>query len=688
MNGFLQGRGGRVVVAALFVSLAAGCGGGGGGGGGIAWTVLSVSPDVSLDLNGGDVVTVTGTNFNAAGVIGATFGASPGFNFQLVNNTTFRITTPPAPGGSAGTVAIEVLSLNAGTKLVFGAYTYVGSQGPPQPTTINPTSYTPTGAESFSIQGSNLGPSSGIVTVTYGAVGAVQGNVSVTSQFVSGNAPITGLPPAGAVTVTVTSGTQSGNVPTQVNYAWAAPTALALAGQSPGNLARLGPAHAVLCVSGPQGGPFLWGDLNDEIVIVQGPPATTQLTRLTVGHLSAANSVPAVLDADTVAVYSIGLNGTAGDIDDGVWVVTNARSATPATTYRTIPYLNSTPVAAISSTHIAFGRAGLDLTRGTADDELWAMDVTTGFMVQLGANVGRLDLTAGPTASISIPFSADGDTVFVMTMGGDGAPLTGDDTLVRGKVSQPGSILTAGASWLAARPVALGATLAAGVGGPGKAPGTSNDDLVVFRETGGILQVVRHALNTPLNAGALAPLAHLGSGLAVVAGSGPNGVPGDADDALVVFTDVVGGTSVNAPLGGGTPVLSRLGSGDLVVFTAPGRALRIAGDASEQQLFLSSLPWAQGFVPLTDDDRAFAIGAGPDSLPNSGDEVLLVRQTRALGAVTDGVTLPLSPAASAPARGTEPFVPVGAWGLLQSPGSPNPVPTFGDANDVLVLARY
>jgi hypothetical protein len=267
--------------------------------------------------------------------------------------------------------------------------------------------------------------------------------------------------------------------------------------------------------------------------------------------------------------------------------------------------------------------------------------------------------------------------------------LSGDDLLVRGKLSQPASPLSAGAAWLAARPIALGPTIAAGVGGPGVAPGTGNDDLVVFRETAGMLQVVRHTLGMSANIASPTPVARLGAGLAAVAGAGLNGVRGDFDDVLVVFTDVVAGTSGNVVLGG-TPVLSRLGSGDLVSFTSPNRALRLAGDASAQQFFLTGLAWGLGFVPLADADRTFAVGAGADTVLNTGDEVLLVHQSRALGAGTDAVTLPLSPIpGTAPARGTDPFVPVaGFWGLLQSPGAANPLPVFGDATDVLILARY
>ena len=158
--------------------LIAGCGGGGGTAI-LRFVLLALAPTTSLDLNGGDVVTITGTNFQAVRVASVRFGGQPGFNLDVESEETLTVVSPPAPGGVAGPVTIEVISLEAGSRFHPIPFVYVATMGPPVPNTIFPNVFTPTGAQSFTIQGSNLGPSGGTATVLFAGIGSVTAQVSL-----------------------------------------------------------------------------------------------------------------------------------------------------------------------------------------------------------------------------------------------------------------------------------------------------------------------------------------------------------------------------------------------------------------------------------------------------------------------------------------------------------------------------
>jgi hypothetical protein len=701
----------RATPLVLSFLLLGGCGGGDGGGGRLTFAVFSVSPDVSTDLNGGDVVTVTGSNFLAVVIVNVTFGGSPGFNLQVVSDTELRVTTPPAPGGRPGTVTVEVFSLAAGSKLLFNAFTYQGSSSPPNPQTITPTTYTATGAETFTIQGSNLGPPSGSVLVSFAGVGTVTAQVSANSTIVTGRAPVSpGAPPSGSVTVTVTNGSLSGNVPTQVSYAFAPPQTIAAPNQTTLGASlpvALAPGFAVLCVAGADG---LWRTADDSLLLVRGPPnvsigaiAITRASGAQVGFLDAANSVPVALDASTVAVYSVGPDGAPLTADDRVVLVTSVTGAAPAVADHVHPRMTPAPLAKISASRVGFTHAGADGAASTADDALAILHFSGGALQSTTQvpGIGPVDLAPG-RANRSIPASADGDAVFVVTRGPDGVAGTEDDGIVRHQISSGLTHFGAAPSMVAA-PAVLSANLVACPGvGPSVASAT-DDDLVVVAFLGGALQTSRHALPSALLAAAPSPFARIGAIGVAVPCAGPDGVANTVPDEVVVYTN----PATNAPVSlqvAGLPLLASLGSTELVVFdrgpntnpnTGDETVRRVNAAASLSNNFANRPGWSQAFAPLTDFDRVFAIGPGADGTLGSGDETLLVFQTRALGAPTDAATLPLalpSAPANPPTLGFElPFVPIGpGWGLLQSPGVPFglPNPAFGDGNDLLLLVRY
>ncbi|HET9702313.1 MAG TPA: IPT/TIG domain-containing protein, partial [Burkholderiales bacterium] len=318
---------------------------------------MAVSPAVSDDLLGGDTVTITGTNFLTAGVANVTFGGMPATNRVILSETEMTVQTPPAPGGIAQAVNVVVATLHGGTEQIVDGYTYAVSG--PNPQSISPLAFTPTGAEDFTITGTTLGPLGGSVTVTFAGIGSVTGAVSANGQAVTGRAPVSdGVPPLGPVTVTLDTGVATADVPQTVAYAYTGPLPIAagVPGQALGNASqpvRLADGFAALCTSGTDA---IWGNANDEIRIVRGPPNAVQILSvslraapgLPVGFLDPNNSIPAVLGPDTFCVYAAG--GAAGP---GYILVTLARTA-PVADYFGQPGINAAPIATISPNRIGF----------------------------------------------------------------------------------------------------------------------------------------------------------------------------------------------------------------------------------------------------------------------------------------------------------------------------------------------
>ncbi|MHC4548363.1 MAG: IPT/TIG domain-containing protein [Planctomycetota bacterium] len=662
----------------------------------LTFTVTAVVPSVSNDINGGDLVTVQGTNFLAVTISSVTFGAQPGIiERTTITDTSIQVTTPPAPGGTPGVVRVEVVTVEANSKFVPGDYTYVSGSGTPQPQTITPTTFTPTGAQDFTIQGTNLGPGGGNVDVIFNGVGTARGTVSLDGQFVQGRAPVSaGLPPAGSIVVTIDTGTATADVPTQVTYAFALPAAVPVPYQAPNGASRpvrLSDGFAVLSTSG---GNAVWGDLDDDVVLVLGPP-TPGMRRILgpggtpVGYLDANNSIPAVLDPNTVCVYSVGPNGVP-DVpsptvppDDTVVLITNAQSPTPTVTPFVFGFLNTAPLAAIAPNRVAFTAAGSDLGRGTADDMLHVWEFNGGLPGPVGAQmVGEVDVTPGRT-NFSLPYSPDGDAVFVMSVGPNGTPRNGDDQLWRFTFST----MTARSTPLPfvwAPPHAISPTLLAAPGaGANRLFGDADDTLVVVTDTGGFFNLAgTQTLGSPFDRAAVVPIAPLGTGGVVV--------PVVSAMPVLAFPSPTGSPASLAMIG--TPLLAPLGSGELIVF-APGgpppgdeQAVRIAADASSSQPFALVPTLTQALRAHTDADRAFGASPGPDGSWGTSDDSLTVHQTRALGLGIDIASLPIQQLPGLPITGQEPFVPIGPdWGIIQSPG---PLRVYLGPSDQVLVVRY
>jgi len=674
--------------------------GGGGGSTTLKISVSTVTPNQSLDLTGGETVTLTGKNFQTGQVYSVTFAATPGTNLLVQNETTLTVKTPPAPGGNPGVVSIEVFSIEGGNYLFFDAYTYVGGPVTPAPTSITPTSFTASGAQDFTIGGTNLGTPGGMVDVIFQGIGTVTGTVSFDAQFVVGRAPVSlGAPPTTPLTVTIDTGSATADVPTQVNYTWASTGAPypSQPGQAAGGASRpqrLASGWAVMCTAGPN---QAWGDFDDDILLIQGPtpPVITPVRRpgnMAVGYLDPVNSVPAVLDGNNFAVVSTGLDGALGTADDRLTLISRAQTVPTVTDFPFSGNFNAAPLARISSSSVAFTDAGLDTALGTADDRLTVVPfnlaavppVTT--LVQRLANLGPVDVTPGP-GNLSIPFSGDGDVVCVVTAGVDTTPGTGDDQLWSLTASTGLGSTPAPAGLLMGRPLGLSGTLAAApAAGPNTTFGDIDDALAVFTRSGTTWTRADKPLNGPLSTTMVVPYVRAGTGGIALALTG-------APDVLRIYTDPAGDVSSSAAFTA-PPLLSRLGSGDLAVFgpgadrmvrTTDDSAVFVKADATLLQSFSSVPTGFQAVAPETDQDRAFLLSPGGDGAFGTNDDLLEVFQARALDATASVTRIPAG-VLSAPLTGTVPFVPVGAdWGLAQSPG---PDLAWGTGDDQLLLVRF
>ncbi|MHC4846961.1 MAG: IPT/TIG domain-containing protein [Planctomycetota bacterium] len=694
-----------VAVAVLFGLTACSSGGGGSA---PTFKLFSVDPNESLDLNGGDKVIIHGENFLAARVARVTFGeGNPGFFMSVLDDTRIEITVPPSPQNRAQIVTVEVETLELGTKGIFGGYTYIqggGPTGPPQPQTIFPTNFTPTGAESFTIQGTDLGTSGGTVLVHFQGIGTVVGNVNATGNIVTGRAPVSpNVPPSAAFTVTVENSGLIGDVPTQVNYIHAAPLALSIPNQESGDNvsrpARISDSLAVVASSGPD---LLWGNGNEDLVLLMGPPNTIQAKSL-LGAQPAANryihrdnSIVVALNSDTICLLSPGPAVGA----EFILLITNLQAATP--TVRAIPAPNAAPIplGRVSAQRIAFVLRG---TGAGGQDQLQVYSIVNGLFtgsLPTPINIGTADPNGiAGRGNLSIPFSPDGDAVFVYTTGANGAFNDFDDLLFRYSVSTQ-QIATTPARYLRTKPIALAGDRVVGIAGPLASPPSPNDHLAVFTVASNAFSVSHIDLGAVADVGAPRPLAPLGDGNVALIAGGPDRAANTPDDVVAVFTDDGNGSfnRVDASLGR-RPVLTPLADGDMVVFgrgtdalpgTPDDRAIRVLADGSSLQDFTGAPFWPQVVAPLGDGTRAFAIGLGTDGIAATGDEELLVYQTVTLGNGADNSTLPMSVniASRVASTLTTPivFVPIGSsWGAVQSPGFDG---FWATGDDQVLIVRY
>jgi hypothetical protein len=163
--------------------------------------VSSVSPNGG-PTGGGTAVTITGANFAAGASV--TFGNTAATNVNVTNSTTITAITP---AGSAGAVTVTV-AVNGQSGSLANGFTYTTA---PVVSSVSPNNGPIAGGTGVTITGTNFTAGA---TVTFGGTAA-------TNVVVVNSTSITATTPAhaaGAVTVTVTVGGQSGNLTNGFTY--------------------------------------------------------------------------------------------------------------------------------------------------------------------------------------------------------------------------------------------------------------------------------------------------------------------------------------------------------------------------------------------------------------------------------------------------------------------------------------
>jgi hypothetical protein len=164
-------------------------------------TVSSVSPSGG-PTGGGTAVTITGTNFAAGAAV--TFGAKAATNVVVVSAT--RITAK-TPAGSLGAVTVTVTVKGKSGSLTHG-FSYLL---PPTVSRVSPDSGSTAGGTAVTITGTNFAAGA---TVTFGGTAATRVVVEKTTTLTA----TTPARSAGAVTVTVSVGGQSGSLTRGFTY--------------------------------------------------------------------------------------------------------------------------------------------------------------------------------------------------------------------------------------------------------------------------------------------------------------------------------------------------------------------------------------------------------------------------------------------------------------------------------------
>ena len=167
----------------------------------VAPTVSSVSPN-SGAVAGGTAVTITGTNYAAGATV--TFGATAATNVVVVSSTSITATTP----AGSGAVTVTVTNSNGQSGSLTNGFTYAAA---PTVSSVSPNSGTTAGGTAVTITGTNYAAGA---TVKFGATAATN-VVVVSSTSITATTP---AGTAGAVTVTVTVGGQSGSLASGFTY--------------------------------------------------------------------------------------------------------------------------------------------------------------------------------------------------------------------------------------------------------------------------------------------------------------------------------------------------------------------------------------------------------------------------------------------------------------------------------------
>ncbi len=155
-------------------------------------SVTSITPNAG-SINGGTVITITGTGFMAG--VSVKIGGTAAVGVTVMSSTMVTATTP---AHAAGAVNLVVANMDAQNDTVAAAFTYSTSNPSPTVTSVSPNTGTINGATAVTIKGTGF---------LSGATAKI-GGTSAVSVMVINSTTITAITPAhaaGAASVVVTN---------------------------------------------------------------------------------------------------------------------------------------------------------------------------------------------------------------------------------------------------------------------------------------------------------------------------------------------------------------------------------------------------------------------------------------------------------------------------------------------------
>jgi IPT/TIG domain/Fibronectin type III domain len=350
-------------------------------------TVTSVSPNTGSSA-GGTAVTIAGTNFATGATV--KFGATAATGVVVVSSTSITATTP---AGAAGAATVTV-TVGAQSGSLTSGFTYVVI---PTVTSVSPNTGSTAGGTVVTITGTNFATGA---TVQFGATAAT-GVAVVSSTSITATTP---AGTAGAATVTVTVGAQSGSLTNGFTYV-GIPT--------------------VTSVS-PNTGSTAGGTA----VTITG---TNFATGATVKF--GATAATGVVVASSTSITATTPAGTAGAATVTVTVAGQSGSLTSGFTYVVIPTVSSVS----PNTGATAGGTAVTIT-GT--------NFATGATVKFGATAATGVVVVSATSiTATTPAGTAGATTVTVTIGGQSGSLTNGFTYVGTPTVtsvSPNSGLTAG----------------------------------------------------------------------------------------------------------------------------------------------------------------------------------------------------------------------------------------------------
>ncbi|HEV8433747.1 MAG TPA: IPT/TIG domain-containing protein, partial [Thermoanaerobaculia bacterium] len=340
-------------------------------------TVATVQPNKGKTA-GGDVVTITGTNFGSIDDTSVTFGSTAA-TVTSVTSASIAVTTP---AGSAGTVDVTV-STPGGSATRSSAFTYLD---PPTIASIAPTAGKTAGGDGITATGTNFDDTTTTLTI---------GGVPATNVVVVSPTSLTATTPAGSagpVNVAVT--TAGGSAMLSGGFTYVPPPVIASFTPTSGT------AGSNVTITGQN---FATVAANDTVTIGGAAAAVVSATATQL-----IVTVPANAISGAIAVTAIG--GT-------------ATSATPFTviTYRSLAV--TSPVTSLQPATQQQFTAIVTLvdntTRDVTSSATWSSSNPT---VASVSSTGLVSAATSGAADISATFSGLSATLHVVVQSGFGLP--------------------------------------------------------------------------------------------------------------------------------------------------------------------------------------------------------------------------------------------------------------------------